>query len=281
MEALRLALIFCLLLAPATRIGAAGFAMSDNFTVLTPDWPSADDAKDYAQEVLESAEQWRSEIAREWLGRELPPGVGQTTVNVSHSTTRDAGLTWVKDHAQHDFTRSICPPLPSGRWAAPWPTRWPMSCWRRDSRIRIGCLPGWKKVSPAVMTTRRGKQHRHEQIAYFRQSGQWPRIDSVLTTARIAAREQELYTVAASVTEFLLSLNSDKNTLLEFGQCGNVAGWDTASRRNIMAFATSSNYSTTGNTGLRDNSAPGHDRSQNGQPYQGVGGSTYTGNGST
>ena len=97
MKTLQLPLIVCLLLLPVTSLPAAGFAMSDNFTVLTPDWPSADEAKDYAQEVLASAEQWRSVIAQEWLGKELPPGVGQTTVNVSHSATRDAGLTWAKD----------------------------------------------------------------------------------------------------------------------------------------------------------------------------------------
>ncbi len=228
MKTLQLPLIVCLLLLPVTSLPAAGFAMSDNFTVLTPDWPSADEAKDYAQEVLASAEQWRSVIAQEWLGKELPPGVGQTTVNVSHSATRDAGLTWAKDDARrrfHTLYMSTSPERALGSTLAHemahvvLATRFP-----HPNR-----LPAWLEEGIASRYDDEDRQKtRQAQITYFVETGHWPSVDSLFTAANIAAQDKELYTVAASLTEFLLSRNSDKQMLLEFGQYGNTAGWDAA-----------------------------------------------------
>ena len=47
----------------AADSGMSGFAKSQNFTVLTPKQTTAQEANDYASEVLHTAEQLRSEIA--------------------------------------------------------------------------------------------------------------------------------------------------------------------------------------------------------------------------
>ena len=52
MKAMRLMFCTLVVLAFASRVDAAGFAMSDNFTVFTPAYPTQQDAEAYAHEVL-------------------------------------------------------------------------------------------------------------------------------------------------------------------------------------------------------------------------------------
>ena len=90
-------------------------------------------------------------------------------------------------------------------------------------------LPAWLEEGIASRYDDEDRQKtRQAQITYFVETGHWPSVDSLFTAANIAAQDKELYTVAASLTEFLLSRNSDKQMLLEFGQYGNTAGWDAA-----------------------------------------------------
>ena len=221
-------LFLLVLLVPHTRLHAAGFAMSDNFTVLTPDWPSADEATRYAEEVLKNAEQWRSVIAQEWLGQKLPPGVGQTTVNVSINTQRDAGLTWAKDDPRrryHTLYMSTSPERALGGTLAHemahvvLATRFP-----HPHR-----LPAWVEEGIASRYDDSDRQDaRQQQIAWILQTQNWPALDGLLTAPNIAARDKQAYAVAASLIDFLLARNADKQVLLEFGQQGNKAGWDAA-----------------------------------------------------
>jgi hypothetical protein len=216
-----------MLLASAARLDAAGFAMSDNFTVFTPSWPSREDTQAYAAEVLKNAEAWRKEIARQWLGEELPPSLGKTTVNVSFSDKRDAGRTWAVDDARrryHTLYLATTPDRAIGSTLAHeivhvvLATRFP-----HPNR-----LPAWIEEGIASSYDDQGRQEtRRQHISYYIRTGQWPDIESVLNCRTIAARRQDDYTVASSLTEFLLS-RGDRQRLLEFGQSANRAGYDAA-----------------------------------------------------
>jgi hypothetical protein len=221
--------MFCMLcvLAFAARVDAAGFAMSENFTVLTPAYPTQQDAQAYAHEVLASAESWRSEIARQWLGDELPPGVGPTTVNVSFSEEQDAGLTWAKDNPQrkyHTLYLTTTPDRALGSTLAhemahvvlatrfPHPQR--LAAW-----IEEGIASSYD--DPPRQATRK------RLLSWIAKTGNWPDAVDLLNSPNIDTRDKTAYVTASSLTAFLLS-RGDKPTLLEFGQYAHKAGWDAA-----------------------------------------------------
>ena len=192
----RLLLCTLVLLACAARCIAAGFAMSDNFTVFTPAYPTQEDAQAYAQEVLRSAEAWRSEIARQWLGEELPPSVGQTTVNVSFSEQRDAGITWAKDDPRrkyHTLYLTTSPDRALGSTLAHemvhvvLATRFPHPC----------RLPAWLEEGIASSYDDGPRQATRQQIlAWMAKTGNWSDVESILNSQNIAGQDKQTYAVA-------------------------------------------------------------------------------------
>ena len=70
----RFVLFLIVIALAAANADAAGFVHNANFSVFTPAGPSADFL---AKEVLQKAEQYRREIALQWLGGELPPSIGR------------------------------------------------------------------------------------------------------------------------------------------------------------------------------------------------------------
>jgi hypothetical protein len=218
-----------LCLAPG-RAGAAGFAMSDNFTVFTPAYPTQQDAQAYAREVLRSAEVWRREIAREWLGEELPPSVGQTTVNVSFSEDRDAGLTWANADRRREYhtlyltttpDRALTNTLAHEMVHVVLATRFPAP--RR--------LPAWIEEGVASRYDDRGRHLTRQRIvSWMAHTGNWTAVESVLDSPNISSSDKAAYATASSVVEYLL-IQADKRTLFEFGLYGARAGWDAALER--------------------------------------------------
>ncbi len=97
MKASRPTLLICLiccslvLFLPVTQLQGAGFAMSDNFTVFTPDWPSPGEAKSYAEEVLKNAELWRRGSPKSGLDSSCLRGSGRrpSTWPLTFSVTPD------------------------------------------------------------------------------------------------------------------------------------------------------------------------------------------------
>ncbi|MHB8862940.1 MAG: hypothetical protein ACYC6N_11085 [Pirellulaceae bacterium] len=225
--AIRLVLGTLVLLASAAHCDAAGFAMSDNFTVFTPAYPTHDDAQAYAQEVLESAEAWRSAIARQWLGEELPPSVGQTTVNVAFSEQRDAGITWAKDDRRlkyHTLYLTTTPDRALGSTLAHemvhvvLATRFP-----HPHR-----LPAWLEEGIAGSYDDDSRQETRQKILeWMVKTDNWPDIETILHTRNIPHNDKQTYAVASSLTQFLLT-RGDQRTLLEFGQHASKLGLDAA-----------------------------------------------------
>lgn len=224
--------IWCMVavVAVSSRADAAGFAMSDNFTILTPACPTQQDATAYAREVLESAEAWRSEIARHWLGEELPPGAGRTTVNVSFSDKQDTGLTWATDHPQrrdHTLYLTTTPDRALGTTLAHemvhvvLATRFPSP--RR--------LAAWLEEGIASSYDDGARQAaRKQSLSWIARTGNWPDVEALLNSPNLNARDATAYATASSITEFLLT-RGDRHTLLEFGQYAGERGWDAALAR--------------------------------------------------
>lgn len=219
-----------LLLVLSAESHAAGFAMSDNFTVFTPAYPNAADTEAFAREVLQSAEAWRRQIAREWLGEELPPSVGQTTVNVAFSTDRDAGVTWAKDDPGRQFhtlylttspDRAVGTTLAHEMVHVVLATRYPHP--RR--------LAAWLEEGIASRYDDQERQAIRRQIlAWMAKTENWPALDSVLQRTSIPDNDKQAYAVAASLTDYLLT-RADHATLLRCGEQARTKGWDAALRQ--------------------------------------------------
>lgn len=224
--------MWLLLLSPtilqAANNGQSGFATSDNFTVLTPKQATAEQADAYAKKVLRSAERLRSQIARHWLGQELPPRHGRTIVTVSFKSNRDAGLTWAIDDPRrkyHSLYLATSPDLAVGTTLTHelvhvvLATRFP-----HPNR-----LPTWLEEGIAShYDDDVRKQQRQRQLSVFMQTGDWPQIAAVFNARNIPANDTEAYTVAASVTALLLSQDGNTQRLFAFAQHGKKHGWNAA-----------------------------------------------------
>jgi len=215
----------------ASNRAGSGFATSDNFTVLTPKQAAAREANAYAEDVLRTAERLRSQIARHWLGEELPPRQGRTIVTVSFEFERDAGLTWAIDDPRrkyHSLYLATSPELALGTTLTHemvhvvLATRFP-----HPNR-----LPAWLEEGIAShYDDPERQQDREDQLDTFIQTDEWPRVADVFNAKTIAPTDIQAYTVAASVTALLLSYDGQAQRIFAFGQYGNKHGWGAALRK--------------------------------------------------
>ena len=222
-----LSLSLAVVVAAASQVAAAGFVHSPNFIILTPPKPSEEAAAAFAKRLLAKAEQYRKEIALEWLGEELPPSIGQVMINVRFTADGDSGLTWAKDHAERNFHAmylATAPEhLPEGLLAHemahcilatkfPYPRR----------------LPAWLDEGIASRYDDAERVAIRQRItAWYVTSGQWPRLAGVLAAEKVHSDDQAAYTLAATLTQYLLS-RGDKRLLLRFGQLTQDVGLDRA-----------------------------------------------------
>jgi len=215
------------MLAAPVRVEAAGFVHSPNFIVLTPPVPSQEAADVFAKALLDKAEQYRKQIATEWLGEELPPSIGPVMVNVSFSNQRDSGLTWAKDRSNRKlhilFLVTAPEQMPDGLLAHEM-----AHCVLATRFPHPHRLPAWLEEGIASRyDDMQRKAVRQKIVQWFVSTGQWPRLASVLTAESVHSDDQEAYALCASVTDLLLA-RGDKSTLLRFGQLAEQAGLERA-----------------------------------------------------
>lgn len=211
-------ILFGLAAAPAAQ--AAGVARSENFIVMAPDQVLAD-------QVLVRAEDYRRQAAKEWLGQELPPGVGRAIIHVVVCEAEDTGLTWPIDSPQRKFHRLFL----------------------RASRERLlgsglgheithlvfavrypGRLPVWADEGAASLSDDQSRTDiRRDVIQRYVRTGNWPDLRPILEARTIGASDRATYSVARSLTEYLLS-RGDRATFLRFAVAGKEGGWDRALR---------------------------------------------------
>lgn len=196
----------------------AGFAHSANGNVLAPDQATA-------EAVLAKAEECRRQVALQWFGEELPPGVGPVAIHVQFSAVEDIGLTLAIDNPQRKFhriwlitnrERAMGSTLHHEMVHAVLATRFP------------GRLPSWSDEGIA------GAQDDPQRVALRRQiveqlaeAGTWPPLRTLFEAKAISPTDEAAYSVASSVMEFLLSRN-DRPTFLRFVVTGRDIGWDQA-----------------------------------------------------
>jgi hypothetical protein len=209
------------------RLEGAGFVHSSNFTVFTPAEPSREAANAFAAAVLERAEQLRKQIAIEWLGDELPPSIGQVLLNVDYSNKPDSGLTWAKDRPDrklHALFISTTPgQLPDGVLAHEM-----VHCVLATRYPHPNRLPAWLEEGIASRYDDANRQQIRQRImSWFVTTGNWPRLEAVLSSKRVHSDDQEAYALAATVTELLLE-RGNRQKLLGFGELVGKEGLDRA-----------------------------------------------------
>lgn len=220
-------LAFCLaglaVAAAPSRTEAGGFAHSTNFLVFVP--PEADAA--FAREVLDLAEQFRSQIANDWLGEELPPSVGRAVINISLSDRAESGLTWAKDHpdrtfhnvyvtvsSQHDFAGILHHEMAHVVLATRFPHPHRLPAWAEE-----GIASRYDDPQRCAI--------RQNILAWYARTKNIPQLSQVVRGERIAAEDQQGYAIAASLTDLLLA-RADHQTFLAFARDTQKGGWHQA-----------------------------------------------------
>jgi hypothetical protein len=216
------------LLAVAPAHGA-GYAFDENFIVHTPEQAPPDKAKHFAEEVLARAAEFRGEVAREWLGEELPDGEGRTVINVEFSSETDQGLTWAKDHPDRTLHSVF---LVTSRGKATGSTlhheiAHTVFATRYPHPYR---LPSWLEEGIACRyDDEAAKLRRRDIIRRWTDAGRMPRLAQLLEMSDIVSYDDDAYAAGTSLVSFLLT-RGDRMTLLNFAESGQQNGWARALR---------------------------------------------------
>lgn len=196
----------------------AGFAHNDNFVVLAPD-------QSLAAEVLNKANVFRKQIAEEWLGEELPPGIGEALIHVTLSATEDNGLAWPIDDPGRKLHKVW---LTTSREGAVGSTLYHEIVHLVMATQFPDRLPAWAEEGIASLSDDPQRaQIRERVLGWYSRTGNWPDLAGILQYPAVAHSDKAAYSVAVSVTEYLLS-RADKATFLRFAQAGKREGWDRA-----------------------------------------------------
>ncbi len=182
---------------------------------------------DLAQAVLHKAGEYRRQVALEWLGEELPPSVGRMRIHVELSDADTNGQTWAMDD-------------PGRRYHTLWVTGDSQSVTggllRHEVTHAVLATQFPEGLPPAIdegiacMADDAGRiAIRRRILHWYAQSGNWPRLKTLLESEVIPAADQQSYALASSVVEYLLT-RGDKTTLLRFARSGKANGWDAALR---------------------------------------------------
>jgi hypothetical protein len=206
--------------AEAATESTSGFASSDNFVVYAP-------TQELADEVLKKSETLRTKLARAWLDKELAPGVGAAMIHVSLANGESHGFTWPKsqpDEKYHSVTikssreKALNIILPHELTHALMATEFG------------GRLPRW--ANEGVACFQDGSEilgNRRQSLYRFAQTAQWPSLEIVLRQESCKSDDYSYFTVASSITEFLLERESPK-TFFAFAMEGQEKGWEFAAR---------------------------------------------------
>lgn len=197
----------------------AASARSENFTVYAHD-------RQMAVDVLKEVEQLREEIAIEWLGEPLPPGIGRTIVSVRITADKDRANSLIDDPAQR--TAQIV-------WIRTPPDRVHSALGHEIAHTVLATrfafeLPVWAHEGIASQRddpTRRA--YVKNVLAEISRTGGWPRLEGLLASDSISHGDVQGYAVAVSLTEFLTA-HGDNATFVKFAVAGKKKGWDAALR---------------------------------------------------
>jgi len=212
---------------------AAGMAHDENFVVISPTHRSRAESEQYAAEVLAAANRFRREVALEWLGEEIPSGLGRTVLHVQFAPDRDQGKTWaidpnwkraggtrVDNRRMHNVFLETSPELATGSTLKHEITHVILAT-RYPER-----LAAWIEEGIASRYDDPGRHAKYQDLLqWFVRTGNWPDLGLIVSQENISPDDAEAYAVASSVVDFLLS-RGDNATLLEFAADARTQGWD-------------------------------------------------------
>ncbi|MGI9455249.1 MAG: hypothetical protein ACR2NU_01740 [Aeoliella sp.] len=194
---------------------ATAVASSANFTVLAPTQRLAD-------MVVGHADAFRSQIAKEWLGGDLPPALHPAAISIEIDATRsfartliDANdgrhLVWLVGSEQavteYLLQHEVAHVVLAARYG--------------DS------MPAWANEGIASRYDNpRRHQIRQQQLAGFVSIDSWPHLDRLLDEP---IRQPWDYAAAVSLTNYLDELGG-REKFLDFVRCGSERGWPIALR---------------------------------------------------
>jgi hypothetical protein len=196
---------------------SSGLATSTNFSVMAP-------TRVVAEAVVKQAEYFRKEVAKEWLGKELPAGRGPTLITIVVSTTEDDGMTWPIDNPQRKFHHIWL--TTSLEHAVGTTLNHEVAHTVLDSYSHPNRLPAWLRegVASQVDDSQR-KEIRQCLLGQWTRDGQWPDLQAIFQLPGIGHDDRVGYTAASSVTEFLAE-RGGKARVIEFALSGQQHGWD-------------------------------------------------------
>ncbi len=208
----------------------AGMAHNDNFIVLTKSTGVSESADVLVNEVLQQAERFRQEISQEWLGEELPPGVGAAVISVRISAEKDEGLTWAKGRAggkYHNVYLVTQRDLAVGSTLA-------------HEMVHVVLNTEFADPNRLAMWVEEGIASRYDDderkikrakiLRWFARTGNWPQLQTVLDAEQIHTSDQQSYAVAASLAEFFVA-RGGKTKFVEFAAAAGREGWESALSR--------------------------------------------------
>jgi hypothetical protein len=186
-------IVLCLL--TCTKSKGADYASTPNFLVYS---------HGQADEIAIQAEQFREEVAREWLGKPLSDGDGRSVIYVDKFTDdQDVGLTWAKDHKDrllHNVWLTTSAERATGStlhhevahtvFATAFPKR----------------LPEWFEEGVASRYDDADRQADHRNtVRSWAASDRWPSLESLLS-AEIDSHDSESYAASQSLVDYLAAV---------------------------------------------------------------------------
>lgn len=222
MDSRILSLAVCAALGVLPSVARAdGLAQSSNFLVIAPDQPTAD-------YVLSHAEQLRTELATSWFGRALPPSIGATIIHVELKPNENSGLFWPIGPSQRKFHKLWV--KAESEQAVAEVLNHELAHVVFAAHLRQP-LPAWiDEGAASLLDDEERKSIRRDMLDWFEETGNWPNLRDVMHQETMAANDMAAYTVAASLVEYLLSVN-DKAALISFAKAGVASGWEAALQR--------------------------------------------------
>ena len=208
---------------PSTA-GANGFAHNENFIVYTPDQKSQAEDQKFAELVLQRAETYRREFSKQWLGKELPRGAGESVIYVGFSTSEDRGLTWAKDHPDRTLHNVYLITSPDNAVG---------STLRHEVAHTVlatqfphpNRLPSWVEEGIASRYDDEARRSAREQLTRFwARTGNAPPVVHLLEMEDMRSFDESSYAAATSLVSFLLT-QGDEQKLLQFAVDGQRNGW--------------------------------------------------------
>jgi hypothetical protein len=213
--------IFPVLLS-ATLTLSADMSVGKNFTVLAPD-------RALATAVLQQAEVYRSQAARDWLAERLPDRLGRSMITVDISSQEDEGFTWPIDSPERTLHQIWL--TTSVERAVGTTLQHEVIHTVLDTHFFPETIPAWASEGIASQADDAGrKDDQRLMLARWVRTNRWPNLRSLFQYRRLEHNDLTAYVAASSIVEFLVE-QGGKPRVVEFASAGAKQGWDAAARK--------------------------------------------------